>query len=179
MLRYCFCFMFWCFGQCGMWNLRILVPLQEIRPTHPCIGRQSLNHRTAREVPLSKSEIFISTLLCLVTQSCLTLCNPVDCSPPGPSIHGILQARILEWVPMPSSRGSSQPRDGTCVSCSSCFSRCILSHCATWETHVHPGGIIIFFDLQKKELRLRLKAWHLFWYPGFAHYFLCDHRQVA
>ena len=44
-------------------------------------------------------------------QSSLTLCHPVDCSPPGFSVHGILQARILEWVVMPSSRGSSQPRD--------------------------------------------------------------------
>ena len=46
-----------------------------------------------------------------VAQSCLTLCDPMDCSPPGSSVHGILQARILEWVAMPSSRGSSQPRD--------------------------------------------------------------------
>ena len=50
-------------------------------------------------------------------QSCLTLCYPVDCSPPGFSVHGILQARILEWVAMPSSKGSSQPRDRTHVSC--------------------------------------------------------------
>ena len=50
-------------------------------------------------------------------QSCLTLCDPVDCSPPGSSVCGILQARILEWVAMPSSsRGSSQPRDQTQVS---------------------------------------------------------------
>ena len=40
-------------------------------------------------------------------QSCATLCNPMDCSPPGSSVHGILQARILEWVAMPSSRTSS------------------------------------------------------------------------
>ena len=40
-------------------------------------------------------------------QSCLTLCDPMDCSPPGSSVHGILQARILEWVAMPSFRGSS------------------------------------------------------------------------
>ena len=42
---------------------------------------------------------------------CLTLCDPMDCSPPGSSVHGIIQARILEWVAMPSSRGSSWPRD--------------------------------------------------------------------
>ena len=53
----------------------------------------------------------------LVTHSCLTLCNPMDCSPPGSSVHGILQARILEWVPIPFSRESSQPRDQTRVSC--------------------------------------------------------------
>ena len=51
-----------------------------------------------------------------VAQSCPTLCNPVDCSPPGSSVHGILQARILEWVAISFSRGSSQLRDRTQVS---------------------------------------------------------------
>ena len=54
-------------------------------------------------------------------QSCLTLCDPVDYSPPGSSVHGILQARILEWVAMSSSRGSSWLRDQTCVSCGFCI----------------------------------------------------------
>ena len=49
-------------------------------------------------------------------QSCLTLCDPMDCSPPRSSVHGILQARPLEWVAIFSSRGSSRPRDWTCVS---------------------------------------------------------------
>ena len=53
----------------------------------------------------------------LVTQSCLTPCDPMDCSPPGSSVHGISQARILECVVVSSSRGSSQPRDRTWVSC--------------------------------------------------------------
>ena len=47
----------------------------------------------------------------LVPQSCLTLCESVDCSLPGSSVHVILQARILEWVAIPFSRGSSRPRD--------------------------------------------------------------------
>ena len=47
----------------------------------------------------------------LATQSCLTLCNPTDYKPPGSSVHGILQARILEWVAMPFPGGSSWPRD--------------------------------------------------------------------
>ena len=51
-----------------------------------------------------------------VAQSCLTLCDPKDCSPPGSSIHGIFQTRILEWVAISFSRGSSQPRDQTQVS---------------------------------------------------------------
>ena len=52
-----------------------------------------------------------------VTQWCLTLCHLMDCSPSGSSVHGILQARILEWVAIPFSRGSSWPRDQSWVSC--------------------------------------------------------------
>ena len=49
--------------------------------------------------------------MCLLAQSCLTLCDPVDCSPPVSSVHGISQARILDWVVIFFSRGSSQPRE--------------------------------------------------------------------
>ena len=55
--------------------------------------------------------------MCSVTQPCLTLCNPVDCNPKGSSVHGVFQARILEWVAMPFSKGSSWLRDLTCTSC--------------------------------------------------------------
>ena len=51
--------------------------------------------------------------LVLVTQLCLTLCDPMDCSPPGSSVHGILQSRILEWVAISFSGGSFQYRDQT------------------------------------------------------------------
>ena len=57
-----------------------------------------------------------SRVCMLVAQLCSTLCDPMDYSSPGSSVHGILQARILEWVAMPFSRGSIQPRDGTQVS---------------------------------------------------------------
>ena len=53
----------------------------------------------------------------LTEQLCLTLCNPMDCSLPGSSVHEIPQARILEWVAIPFSRESSQPRDQTQVFC--------------------------------------------------------------
>ena len=66
-------------------------------------------------------------------QSCLTLCDPMDCSPPSSSVYGIFQARILEWVAVPSSRGSSGPRDQICIFC---IGRQILYHCATWEASV-------------------------------------------
>ena len=52
-----------------------------------------------------------------VAQSCPTLCDPMDGSLPGSAVHGVFQARILEWAAISFSRGSSQPRDRTCVSC--------------------------------------------------------------
>ena len=70
--------------------------------------------------------------VCLVTQSRLTLHDPMDCSPPDSSVHGILQPRILEWVAISFTRGSSWPRDWTWVSCISCTGRQIL-------TTVPPG----------------------------------------
>ena len=66
-------------------------------------------------------------------QSCLFLCDPMDCSPPGFSVHRIIQARILERVAISYSRGPSQPRDQTQVSHGSCIGRRILYHWATWE----------------------------------------------
>ena len=54
---------------------------------------------------------FIIIAVVLVAQSCLTPCNPMDHSTPGSSVHGVLEARILEWIAMVSSRGSSRPRD--------------------------------------------------------------------
>ena len=66
-------------------------------------------------------------------QSRLTLYTPMDCSPPDSSVHGILQARILEWGAMPFSRGSSRPRDRTLVSHVSCIAGRGFTHWATWE----------------------------------------------
>ena len=67
---------------------------------------------------------------CSVTKSCLTLCDPIDCSMPGSSVHGIFQARILEWVAISSSRGSSRPKDWTWVSCNG---RWTPYHWIIWE----------------------------------------------
>ena len=67
---------------------------------------------------------------CLVAKLCPTQGNPMDCSPPGSSVHGISQARILEWVAISSSRESSWPRDWTLISCTG---RPFLYHRATGE----------------------------------------------
>ena len=77
--------------------------------------------------------------ICACVLSCFrpvqpTLCDPMDCNPPSSSDHGILQARILEWVTMPSSRGSSGPRNQIHVSCVSCIGRGFFTTSTTWET---------------------------------------------
>ena len=69
----------------------------------------------------------------MCAQSCQTVCDPMDCSLPGFSVHGIVQARILEWIGISCNKGSSQPRDQTHVSCIFCVGRQILYYCATWE----------------------------------------------
>ena len=71
-------------------------------------------------------------LFLVVAKSYQTLCDPRNCSPPGGSVHGISQARALEWVAISCSRASSRPRDWSCVSC---ISRCILYHWTTKEAH--------------------------------------------
>ena len=80
-------------------------------------------------------------LVCTLSpQSCLTLCNPMDGPPRGSSVHDILQASILEWVAMPSSRGSSRPRKPTRISCVSCTGRQVLCHGAIGEAPGEPGN---------------------------------------
>ena len=69
-----------------------------------------------RHIPRNISSSLVERVKVWVTQSWPTLCDPTDCSLQGSSVHGILQARTLEWVAMPSSRGSSQPRDPAWVS---------------------------------------------------------------
>ena len=73
-------------------------------------------------------------------QSCPTLCNPMDCSLLDSSVHGIPQARILEWVAISSSRGSSPPRDRTHGSYISCIDRQVFITSAIWEAHIHTAA---------------------------------------
>ena len=77
--------------------------------------------------------------MCVCAQSLIYvwLWDPIDCSPPGSSVHGILKARILEWVAMPSSKGSSQPRGRTQVSC---VAGGFFTIWATREAHEYWSG---------------------------------------
>ena len=76
-------------------------------------------------------------LRCVCVLRCVQLfCDPIDCSPPGSSVHEIFQGRILQWVAFSSSRGSSWPRDWTCISCISYIGR----RSTTWESVMIWGG---------------------------------------
>ena len=86
-------------------------------------------------------------MLCLVTQSCLTLCDPMDCSLPGSSVHGIFQAR-MEWVVSSYSRGSSWPKDGTCITCVSCITGGFFT-CWAIREHIQKG----YGLTNKKQIR--------------------------
>ena len=79
----------------------------------------------------------------LITQLCLTLCGPMDCSPPGSPVHGILQKRRLEQAAISYSRVSSWPRDRTHISCVVSFIvKWILYHWATWEAPVASSTVM-------------------------------------
>ena len=92
-------------------------------------------------------------VLCLVAQSCLTLCNPMDCSLPGSSVHGISQTSRLEWVAISFSSRSSRPRDWTHISC---IGKWILYHWAnreafwstqwtSWNGHIIPAVTQVYY----------------------------------
>ena len=101
--------MAWCWGVTGNVQGRLAV----LRSAGMGTGRfwGGLGASSPARIPTKCFCCLHSVRVCSVTQSCPTLCNPMDCVPPGPSVHGILQARTLEWAAVSSSRGSSSPRD--------------------------------------------------------------------
>ena len=125
-----------------------LLSLPRLPPSHPSRSSQSARLgslcNTAISHQLSILHIYhmwytyitidiVSHISCLcsVVKSCPTLCNSMDCSLPACSVHGIFQARILKWVAISLSRGSSQPKDRIWVSWVSCIGRQIIYHWAT------------------------------------------------
>ena len=90
---------------------------------------QLLNYNSRSSILYVAENVIFQLCLCVLPlQLYLTLCDPMNYGPPGSSVHGILQARILEWVAMPSSRGSSWHGNWTCVSHVSCTRRQVLYH---------------------------------------------------
>ena len=93
---------------------------------------------------LVDSRMFNYVLSCSVAKSCPTLCHPMDCSPPGSSVHEILQAGILQWVPIPSLRGSSRPQG----------SNPLLLHLLHWQMSSlslsPPGKLWVFVSLYQR-----------------------------
>ena len=78
------------------------------------MGSQRVGHNWVTK----QQQFYLCVLACVLSHFChVWLCDPMDCSPPGSSVHGILQTRILEWVAIPFAKGSSQPRDWSPVSC--------------------------------------------------------------
>ena len=94
----------------------------------------------------------------LLTQSCPTLCDPKDCSPPGSSVFGILQARILDWVAMPSSRRSFQPKDQTRVIFVSCFGRRV-----PYYQHLLGSLPLLWPHLKEMATHSSTPAWKIPW----------------
>ena len=84
----------------------------------------------AWRIPIHSEHVCVHAQL---LHSCPALCDPMGCSLPFSSVCGILQARILEWVAISSSRGSSQPWDQTCVSCVSCIAGRFITPLAAWK----------------------------------------------
>ena len=80
-------------------------------------------------------------MLCSVASVMSDSLRPMDCSPLGSSVHRILQTRILEWVAVPFSRGSSWPRDQTHISAIFCIAGRFFTHSAPWEAQTHSRGL--------------------------------------
>ena len=89
----------------------------DLPPNDTCLQSFPMGKRRSFYIDMPIISPAIWKVSVLVAQSCPTLCHPMDCSLPGFSVHGTLQARILEWVAIPFPRASSWPRDWTPVSC--------------------------------------------------------------
>ena len=94
--------------------------------------------------PATITEVFIYLFLFVIWSLCPTVCNPMDFSPPGSSVHGIFQAKILEWVAIPFSRGPSQAKDWTHVSCVSCIAGGFLTCWAIGEALLFTSNLRLF-----------------------------------
>ena len=101
------------------------LPYPRIKPMSPTLAGGYFTTELPRKI---HTYMYVAAAAAKSLQSCLALCDPIDGSPPDSSVQGISQARILEWVALSSSRGSSQLRDRTSISCVSFIGRWVLYH---------------------------------------------------
>ena len=126
----------WCFGKTLVRNKADLIPCQSLLTLAleklwnftfifytPSPWPSFLKVSFICVVQILSYQIHIYMFVCVCAQSCLTLCDSMNCSLPGSTVHGVFQAKILEWAANSYSRGSSQPKDWTHVSCVSCTGR--------------------------------------------------------
>ena len=132
-------------------------------------------------MPRSNLPIIRNTcVLCLVAQLCSTLCNSMDCSPPGSSVHGNLQTRMLGWVTMPPSRGSSQPRDQTQVPTLQAYSLPTEPPGKPKNTGVGSLSLLLGIFLTQKSNRGLLHCRQILYqlsYQGSLQEYLINHKK--
>ena len=143
-----------CSGRSCSMACDILVPWPGIEPMSPALqGRFSTIGPPGKSITNFYNKTFFKTFTTLMyvcmyakmLQLCPTLCDSMDCSPPGSSVHGDSPGNNMKRIAMPSSRGSSWPRDWTRVSCVSCIDRWILYHRTIWEAPEMPQSLPLFF----------------------------------
>ena len=118
---------------CNSWGRKELDTTERLIWSDLIMKSSNSSHPQIQNLKFKGTDIScvcVCVCVCVCAQLGPTLCNPMDFSPPGSSVHGIFQAGILEQVAISSSRGSSRPRDGICISC---IGSQILYHWATRE----------------------------------------------
>ena len=112
-----------------------------------------------------------------VAQSCPTLCDPMDYSPPGSSIHGIFQAGVLEWVAISFSRGSARPRDRTCPARIAGQTLYHLSHQGIPVDHEHGNKLFVALSIKRQSLFPHVMA--LVWSCDLLYQIKCDRSDIV
>ena len=120
-------------------------------------------HWSFRSIPSALPVVMVSITTvdscCLVNKSCLILCNPMDCSLPGSCVHGISQARILDWVAISFSRGSSQPWNRTLISYIAPGIVCLPGTAVNTVHTYHTQRVYSVFNSHNSLTRQLLPAW--------------------
>ena len=154
----------WCVEWTGGWRgwvKEILFAVYVCANPRNCqfYSFQALTHKseTTQGLPWSMGWVCARVLSCF---SRVGLCNPMDCGPPGSSVHGTLQARILERVAMPSSRGSSWSRDRTC---DSCIAGGFFTAEPPGEPRVQVGGFLNMVRPNTIPHQILSTPWHTPW----------------